>query len=278
MYDFAHDADPQAAGYGAPPLLLTAAEAFRFPVELTSSLVSDLVLPPRRSVDGGPRPVLVLPGFMADDPLTARLRGHLRRQGYAVHGWGLGRNVGLTDAIVDGLIERFDEVAATAPGAPVSLVGWSFGGLLARWTAHRRPGQGRQVVCLGSPWRAEGERTRATRMFERAAIKHGLSDRARDVVDELRRPLDVPLTAIWSRTDGIAHWQGCRVGDSAGSTGPSGGSPAPVEDVGVPSSHVGLVSNPLALAALDDRLAQDPADWRPFSWRAALARRTRVAA
>ena len=106
MYDFAHDADPQAAGYGAPPLLLTAAEAFRFPVELTSSLVSDLVLPPRRTVDGEPRPVLVLPGFMADDPLTARLRGHLRRQGYAAHGWGLGRNVGLTDTIVDGLLER----------------------------------------------------------------------------------------------------------------------------------------------------------------------------
>ena len=90
---------------------------------------------------------------------------------------------------------------------------------------------------------------------------------------------DVPLTAIWSRTDGIAHWQGCRVGDSAA---PSVDSPvrfsAPVEDIDVPSSHVGLVSNPLALAALDDRLAQDPADWRPFSWRAALARRTRAAA
>lgn len=42
MYDFAHDADPQAAGYGAPPLLLTAGEAVRFPVELTSSLVTDL--------------------------------------------------------------------------------------------------------------------------------------------------------------------------------------------------------------------------------------------
>ena len=262
MYDFAHDADPQAAGYGAPPLLLTAAEALRFPVELTSSLVSDLVLPPRRTVDGEPRSVLVLPGFMADDPLTARLRGHLRRQGYAVHGWGLGRNVGLTDTIVDGLLERFDEVAATAPGAPVSLVGWSFGGLLARWTAHRRPGQVRQVVCLGSPWRAEGERTRATRMFERAAIKHGLSDRARDVVDELRRPLDVPLTAIWSRTDGIAHWKGCRLDD-----GPL------TENVAVPSSHVGLVSNPLALAVVDDRLDQDLADWQPFSWSRCLTRR-----
>lgn len=265
MYDFAHDADPQAQGYGAPPLLLTAAEAFRFPVELTSSLVSDLVLPPRRSADAG-RPVLVLPGFMADDPLTARLRSHLRRSGYTAHGWGLGRNVGLTDEIVDGLLARFDEVAAGRPGTPVSVVGWSFGGLLARYVAHQRPGQVRQVVQLGSPWRAEGERTRATRMFERAAVKHGISERARDIVDELRGPLDVPVTAIWSRTDGIAHWRGCRV------DGPL------TENVEVPSSHVGLTSHPLALVAVVDRLAQDPADWQPFSWRTALARRARLTA
>lgn len=268
MYDFAHDADPQAAGYGAPPLLLTAAEAVRFPVELTSSLVTDLVWPPRRAVTG-PRPVLVLPGFMADDPLTARLRSHLRRHGYAAHGWGLGRNVGLTDDIVAGLLERFDEVAATAPGTPVSLVGWSFGGLLARWTAHQRPGLVRQVVCVGSPWRAEGERTRATAMFERAAVRHGISARARDIVEELRAPLDVPVTAIWSRTDGIAHWRGCRVDEDA-----TVGSVS--ENVEVLSSHVGLVSNPLALAAVVDRLGQDPEDWRPFSWREALARRARL--
>lgn len=269
MYDFAHDADPQAAGYGAPPLLLTAAEALRFPAELTSSLVTDLVWPPRRTVTDGSRPVLVLPGFMADDPLTARLRSHLRRHGYAAHGWGLGRNVGLTDEIVAGLLRRFDEVAATAPGSPVSLVGWSFGGLLARWTAHQRPGQVRQVVCVGSPWRAEGERTRATAMFERAAVKHGISARARDIVEELRAPLDVPVTALWSRTDGIAHWRGCRVEEDA-----TVGSVS--ENVEVLSSHVGLVSNPLALAAVVDRLAQDPADWRAFSWREALARRARV--
>lgn len=271
MYDFAHDADPQAAGYGAPPLLLTAAEALRFPVELTSSLVTDLVWPPRRSVPDveKPRPVLVLPGFMADDPLTARLRSHLRRHGYAAHGWGLGRNVGLTDDIVAGLLDRFDEVAATAPGTPVSLVGWSFGGLLARWTAHQRPGLVRQVVCLGSPWRAEGERTRATAMFERAAVRHGISARARDIVEELRTPLDVPVTAIWSRTDGIAHWRGCRVDEDA-----TAGSVS--ENVEVFSSHVGLVSNPLALAAVVDRLGQEPQDWRPFSWREALARRARL--
>lgn len=268
MYDFAAtdpDAAPTAgaapprATYGAPHVLLTAAEPLRLPVELGTSLLSDLVWPP--SPTGGGRPVLVLPGFYASDVLTSRLRGHLRKRGYDVHGWGLGRNVGLTDSLVDGLLDRFDEVHAAA-GQPVSVVGWSFGGLLARWLSCQRPGRIRQVVCLGSPWRAEGERTRATRLFEQAAVRHGLSDRARDIVDELRGPLDVHCTAVWSRTDGVASWRGCRL-DASPLT----------EDVAVPSSHIGLVSNPLALAVVDDRLAQDPDDWQPFDWARALGRR-----
>lgn len=261
MYDFAHEDHPAtAAAYGTPPLVLTAAEALRFPVELGSSLVSDLVWLPSTAERG--RPVLVIPGFMADDPLTARLRGHLGRRGYDPHPWGQGRNVGLIDPIIDGLLERFDEIAAAHPSEQVSVVGWSFGGLLARWLAHRRTDRVRQVVCLGSPWRADGERTRATRMFEASRRKHGLSDRARDIVDELRQPLPVRATAVWSRTDGIAHWKGCRLDD-----GPL------TENVAVPSSHVGLVSNPLALAVVDDRLDQDLADWQPFSWSRCLTRR-----
>ena len=62
------------------------------------------------------------------------------------------------------------------------VVGWSFGGLLARWLAHERPDAVRRVICLGSPWRPEGEVTRTTAMFERAADKHGLSPRAREIV------------------------------------------------------------------------------------------------
>jgi hypothetical protein len=40
----------------------------------------------------------------------------------------------------------------------------------------------------------------------------------------------------------------------------------PGDNIAVPSSHVGLMTNPFSLAALADRLAQDPADWRPFDW------------
>ena len=79
-----------------------------------------------------------------------------------------------------------------ASGRPVDVVGWSFGGLLARWVAHERPTQVRSVVTLGSPWRPEGERTRTTPLFERSRRTHGLSERAEKVVDELRGPLPVP--------------------------------------------------------------------------------------
>ena len=200
----------------------------------------------------------MLPGFSADDLLTARLRRHLAKHGFVPYGWGLGRNHGLTDRLVDGLTARFDEVAAQHD-EPVAVVGWSFGGLLARWLAHQRTGQVRQVVCLGSPWRAEGEITRTTPLFARAARRHGLSDRARDIVTTLRHPLPVPLTVMWSRTDGIVNWRGCAV------DGPH------TDNVSVPSSHTGLPANPLALAALTDRLAQDdPWDPEPFSWRVAL--------
>ena len=208
--------------------------------------------------------MLVLPGFAANDFLTGRLRAHLRQRGFHVHGWRLGRNIGLTDRLVDGLVDRFVEVA-DRHDEPVSIVGWSFGGLLARRIAHEHPDRVRQIICLGSPWRAEGERTRATAMFERSRVRHGLSDRARDIVDQLREPVPVPTTAIWSRTDGIASWSGCSVDETT--------TPAIAENIEVPSSHVGLVANPLVLAVVVNRLRQDPDDWQTFRVAPAAPRR-----
>lgn len=270
MYDFERTADFESTAgrsRGAPPLprppmLLTALEAARVGVEYPASVVLDAAIP-RRDVGGG-HPVLVVPGFYGTDGLTGRLRSHLRKAGYRAHGWGLGRNVGLTDRVVEELPARLDDLHERY-GEPVSVVGWSFGGLLARWLAHERSDAVRRVLCLGSPWRPEGEVTRTTRMFERAADKHGLSPRAREIVETLREPLAVPCTAIWSRTDGILNWRSCALDESV-----EGG---PVtENIAVPSSHVGLVSNPLALAVLADRLAQDPDDPEPFSWARCLKR------
>ena len=259
MYDFESTAGRTdgAPPLPRPPMLLTALEAARVSVEYPASVLLDAAIP-GRDVGGG-HPVLVLPGFYGTDGLTGRMRSHLRKAGYRAHGWGLGRNVGLTDGVVEGLPARLDGLHERY-GERVSVVGWSFGGLLARWLAHERPDAVRRVICLGSPWRPEGEVTRTTRMFERAADKHGLSPRAREIVETLREPLGVPCTAIYSKTDGILNWHSCVV------EGPH------TENIGVASSHVGLVSNPLALAVLADRLAQDPEDPEPFSWPRCLKR------
>ena len=250
--------DTPVARLPKPSLFLTACEIGRASVEYSSSLLVDTLVP--AADDGQGRPVLVLPGFYSPDSATRRCRSHLRGHGYHPHGWRMGRNFGLTDEIIDGVLARFDEVQARHDER-ISVVGWSFGGLLARWLGHQRSERVRQVICLGSPYRVEGEHTRTTPLFERAVRTHGFSTRAFEVVDTLREPLPVPVTAIYSKTDGMVNWRGCTIGETEDG-----------ENIAVPSSHVGLVSNPLSLAVLTDRLAQDPRHPQPFDWGSCLRR------
>jgi hypothetical protein len=76
----------------------------------------------RLAPKGVGRPVLVLPGFLSDDYATATLRHYLWEQRHAVHPWHLGINLGPTEAIMDGVERRLNEIFA-AHGEPVSLVG-----------------------------------------------------------------------------------------------------------------------------------------------------------
>lgn len=259
MYDFEGEHADGAGQHGGPSRLLTFLELPRSIGEYVASVTWDLLS--SRSDEGEGRPVLVLPGFAAPDAASGRLRDHLRRRGFRTYGWGQGRNIGLTDPLIDGLTRRFAELRDRYE-QPLSIVGWSFGGMLARWLAHEHPDDTRQIICLASPWRSEGERTRATAMFERSRRRHGLSDRARDIVDQAREPIPVPCTAVWSRSDGIVPWRGCEVDETD--------EPVIAENVEVPSSHVGMVANPLVLAAVVDRLRQDPEDWQAFDWRTCL--------
>ena len=243
MYDFraqgiGQDVDDRP-DLAQPSWLLTAAEAVRLPYEYAAGWALDRL--PARDLGQG-RPVLVQPGFGATDRATARLRAHLDQRGWTTYAWRVGANHGLTDEVLDGVLARFDEVYAVER-RPLDVVGWSFGGLLARWLAHQRTGEVRTVVTLGSPWRVEGERTRTTPLFERARRTHGLSERAEQVVDQLRGPLPVPTTAIWSKSDGIVGWRGCRVEETD-----------TARNVEVVSSHLGMASNPFALAALTQAL------------------------
>src|SRR3954467_13686928 len=101
---------------------------------------------------GDGHPVLVLPGLLADDVSTRALRSVLRKLDYRVHGWGLGRNIGPTAMCVKGMQDKIAYLNDRYE-QPVSLIGWSRGGIFARDLARRTPDAVRQVITLGSPFR-----------------------------------------------------------------------------------------------------------------------------
>nr|WP_204332242.1 alpha/beta hydrolase [Geodermatophilus sabuli] len=200
---------------------------------------------------GDGHPVLVLPGLLADDTSTHVLRSVLRRLGYRVHGWRLGRNIGPTAACVGGMRDRIDDLSDRY-GRPISLVGWSLGGIFARDLARRTPDSVRQVVTLGSPFRlVRHSQSRASRAFARYAHLH-VEHRTLPLEPD-GCPLPMPTTSIYSRLDGIVHWQTCL--DVPGEH---------CENIAVLASHLGLGHHPAALYALADRLAQPEGRWRPF--------------
>src|SRR5688572_8813992 len=113
--------------------------------------------------------VLVLPGLLASDRSTRVLRTWVSRLGYPVVGWALGRNRGPTQEVVDELPRLLDRLAREH-GAPISIVGWSLGGIYARPLARRAPRQVRQVISLGSPFSLVGRPgSRGARAYGRLA-------------------------------------------------------------------------------------------------------------
>jgi pimeloyl-ACP methyl ester carboxylesterase len=191
----------------------------------------------------------VLPGLIASDTSTKLLRAYLSDRGYAVHGWGLGRNLGLGPGLEAKMIARLRKLHEEH-GRKVSVVGWSLGGVYAREIASALPAAVRSVITLGSPIRGTPKSTNAWWVYELASGQR---------VDDpsFRRPRDVPppvpTTSIYSRSDGIVAWQ-CSV--EAG--GPRS------ESVEVRGSHCGMGVNAAALYAIADRLAQPEGHWKPF--------------
>lgn len=207
---------------------------------------------------GDGHPVLVLPGFTANDASTVPLRWVLRSNAYDAHGWRLGRNIGPTSKTVTGMRARLEELSLAA-GRRVSLVGWSLGGVYARLLARERPDLVRQVITLASPYRmAAGDRSAATPLWREVEHLHDGDLPLRGIAEHARPPLTVPATSIYTRGDRVVRWQMCV--DETGPAAPN----RRAENIEVHGTHVGLGLNPAVIAAILDRLAQPEVHWRPF--------------
>ena len=202
----------------------------------------------RHAPRGDGHPIFVLPGFLTNDGRTRHLRRFLASLGYEVYGWGEGVNWGPTDYAIAAIERRLQELRRRH-GRKVTLIGHSLGGLLARELAKKFPDDVRGVVMLGAPIRLPTATSlavffRLLARFHRTA--HGLE------IAELNRPPpdSIPVTAIYTREDGIVAWESCLE---------HGGERR--ENVEVRGTHSTLPSNPLALAVVADRLAQPEDSW-----------------
>jgi pimeloyl-ACP methyl ester carboxylesterase len=212
------------------------------------------LVPALPALTGAPRgdghPVLVLPGFLADDRSTRALRWFLRDRGYHAHAARLGRNVGPTPETVSGLVERLAALHERH-GRKVSLVGWSLGGIYARELARAFPDRVRLVITLASPFRDPTASTVAR--LQRLGFGPRPAGNPTIPRERLCAPLPVPTTSFYSETDGIVAWQSCLADD-----GPL------AENLAVASSHCGMGHHPTVLLAIADRLAQPEGTWRPY--------------
>jgi pimeloyl-ACP methyl ester carboxylesterase len=226
-----------------PPGRLDTLKELRLPVDVLRWAPTWLAMKSGRA--GKPRTTLLLPGFGAGPRSMRVMEAFLRRRGHRVRDWGLGRNTGEAKALRMKFAGVVDESIA-AHGEPVTLVGWSLGGFIAREFAREWPDRVRKVITLGSPV-VGGPRYTATAEWYRAQ-GHDLDELERAVAERYATPIKVPVTAIYSKRDGVVAWRACIDRWSPD-----------VRHIEVSETHVGLGFAPRVLAIVADEIEGTPA-------------------
>jgi triacylglycerol lipase len=234
------------------PSILDALSEFRVPLEASIYWIGALAHPWPHAGPGDAKVVMLIPGFMAGDMTLAPLANFCRWLGHrAVYAGILSnsecpretmRKLNARLALVH---EKFDQ--------PIVVIGQSLGGVYAREIAREQPEIVERVITLASPFRQP--RHHANLAVEAVARSvAAIRGRAEGCLSESCKcglilsdesPIDVPATHIYSRTDGVVHWESC-VDLSGAPT---------VENVEVMGSHVGMGLNVDVYRIIADRLA-----------------------
>ena len=241
--------DQSTGSVKRPPWIWGLTEGYRALMELTTyfpfRLISNI------PEDGDGHPVLILPGFMSTDKSTVPLRSFIQKLGYTVYGWGSGRNRGEQE-LLNEMILKVDYLYQIH-NEPISLIGWSLGGVFARQIAKARPHNIRQIITLGSPFKGVLESNNATWILELLNKKKEIKINP-DFLADLPLPAPVPTTAIYTKEDGVVPWRLCieQIENDIH------------QNIQVRGSHLGLGINPSVLIIIADRLRLNEENWTKF--------------
>jgi pimeloyl-ACP methyl ester carboxylesterase len=189
-----------------------------------------------------PRAVLVIPGLGMGDFSTLLFRQRLQKAGYHAKGWEQGINIGTNANVRDGLVKQVKSLAAST-GSPISIIGWSLGGIFARELARKMPESVHSIITLGSPFTGSPYGNRLFSLSQQIT-KSTFSEKDMRAFNKRIEPPSVLTFAIHSKTDGIVNWQ-CSLEKQTDHT----------ENREVASSHFGMMVNPFVFSEVLEMLA-----------------------
>ena len=190
--------------YARRPSRLATFLEFRAPLDWATIVLRAPAL--LRAPRGDGRPVMLLPGYGTDENAMRPLGRYLRYLGYDVYDWGQGRNRGDVDDCVQRVGKEVAALSSALDGAPVTLIGWSLGGVIARETARLFEPHVREVITLGTPivggpkYTAVGERFARSAGLDLDEFEHEVHSRNAIGIRQ-------PVTSIYSKLDGVVGWR-----------------------------------------------------------------------
>jgi pimeloyl-ACP methyl ester carboxylesterase len=153
---------------------------------------------------GDGSPVLLLPGILHGDAQTERFRNCLQMLGYTPLPWGLGMNVGPTPILMEKIGTRISTLAQSY--GKLRLVGFSMGGLFARWLGQSRSLSVSQVITICAPFR-DPMNSAWLPLGGFKPLWQGLDVSGLSFM--MRQTPIQPWAALYSRKDGVVAWQSC---------------------------------------------------------------------
>ncbi len=234
------------------PSMLDALGEFRVPLEASIYWLGALSHPWPRVPMRDAKVVMLIPGFMAGDVTLAPLANFCRWLGHRAVYAGILSNSECPRETMSKLNVRL-KLAYEKFEQPIVVIGQSLGGVYAREIAREHPEMVERVISLGSPIRKPRN---AANLAVQAVARSvaAIRGKADGCLSESCKcglmlsdesPANVPTTHIYSRTDGVVHWESC-VDLSGAPT---------VENVEVMGSHVGMGINADVYRVIADRLA-----------------------
>ncbi len=224
----------------APPLFNMLLET-RSAIEWTTMFGLYHIIPKHKATKN--KPVLLMPPYLGNDISTTFVRKYLKSVGFKTYKWDLGVNM-INSKSLPKLVEKLDEIYEKHQ-EKVNLVGWSGGGIFAKIIANRHPDKVEQLITIGSPvWGIKNMQTPLVKMLEFLRGK-SLKERNEKFLRELEEIPNVPITCIYTKTDGLLPWKHCMEAETLRKD---------INNIEVFGSHCGMGANASVLLTVANSL------------------------